>query len=214
MLLLQNLPKLYRFRVSEDFHYTNEIDAYSYKDNLIAYNQSMPWKASGDQFDLIMQFYRHQYQTSNIFQPLEGILVIINSPDELSTQIGHNLYIQDNTDFDITITVEISFIADDLKSWPVEDRNCFLEGEKKLEYFRIYTKSNCEQECLSMAIHKTCGCVPFYLIRAPSHSICGPNQKQCLKSVEILFEEKFEKDCDCLNLCNHMKYKLSIREIY
>lgn len=129
----------------------------------------MPWNASGNKYELEMSFYREKdinYNISNIFQPVDGILVIINSPDELSTQEGHHFYVLKSKHFDPKISVEITYIADDLNSWSIKKRNCFLRGEKKLEYFKIYTKSNCEQECFSKNAYKTCGCVPFYVIRA------------------------------------------------
>jgi Amiloride-sensitive sodium channel len=43
-------------------------------------------------------------------------------------------------------------------------RQCYFEGEKSLKYFKIYSKSSCDQECFSNASLSTCGCVPFYLI--------------------------------------------------
>lgn len=55
-------------------------------------------------------------------------------------------------------------IDDEVRKMSIAKRNCFLENERKLKYFTIYTKSNCEQECLSLMIAKKCRCVPFYLI--------------------------------------------------
>lgn len=160
--------------MSEDFYYKNEMTTRPFKKTPLIYNHTMPWNASGDLFEFGMGFHREKffnhyeilnYSISNIFQPVDGILVIVNSPDELSTQAGHRFYAQADTHHDLAITAEITSIGDDLKSWPIEDRNCFLPDEKKLDFFRIYTKSNCEQECFSKAAEKTCGCVPFYVIR-------------------------------------------------
>lgn len=136
--------------------------------NPLAFDQEMPWNASGDKHDFAVRFYKekfHNYSSSNAFQPLNGILVIINSPDEFSTQSGHHMIVGNDIYVDALISLEIMEIADELKFWEIENRNCFLPGEKKLHYFRIYTKSNCEQECLSNVSLETCGCVPFYLIR-------------------------------------------------
>lgn len=64
----------------------------------------------------------------------------------------------------IFVTPTLQLIDNVLKSWQPEKRGCFLQHEKALKYFKIYTRVNCEHECLSDAILKTCGCAPFYMI--------------------------------------------------
>lgn len=128
----------------------------------------MPWNTSGDpdEFSITVYFEDYpNYNYSNAFQPLEGVLAVIHSPDELITQSSHHFYMRDHMRYEFSITPDIVSIADELKSWPVAERNCFLSGEKNLEFYRIYTKNNCEQECLSIAAYKTCGCLPFFMIR-------------------------------------------------
>lgn len=128
----------------------------------------MPWHSSGLSYELSLIFFLEGvpfYNILNIFQPLNGFLVIVHSPDVFSMQSSLHFYLTKQTIHNFVITPEIVTIADELKSWPVHSRNCFLPGEKKLKYFRIYTKSGCEQECLSKAAFKACKCVPFYLIR-------------------------------------------------
>lgn len=64
----------------------------------------------------------------------------------------------------ILVSPQMQLTDDVLKSWQPEERGCFVEGEKSLKYFRIYTRVNCEHECLSEAILNACCCVPFYMI--------------------------------------------------
>lgn len=106
-----------------------------------------------------------QYHKSNIFQPVDGILVIVHSPDEYPLNNEQHLRIAYEELNTFTFYPEMFLIDDELKLWPVEKRNCFLDGEKKLFFFKIYTKNNCEHECLFFLMLKKCGCVPFYLIR-------------------------------------------------
>lgn len=163
---------LYLYRVSSDFHYTVDVTAKATNRNPLANSQKMPWNSSGEEKELEISFYegdKSTYDFSNTFQPLQGMLVIIHSPDEFVTQSDHHFYLGNTSEISIKITPEIISIADELKSAPVKERNCFLPGERQLEYYRVYTKNNCEQECLSMAAFKTCGCVPFYLIRKFVH---------------------------------------------
>lgn len=127
--------------------------------------------------------------------------------------------------FDILVTPKLQLIDNILKSWQPEKRGCFLEHEKDLKYFRIYTKVNCEHECLSEATLKTCGCVPFYMISKPkvvsvikmifcqifgglpSDKICGVLDRKCYSMQEIKFNFS---GCNCLDRCDHLSYSLLI----
>lgn len=154
----------YFCRVSPDFTY--KLPSW-YKNSEEA---KFPWKSpsasSGFSFQpLAAKIGNYSYNDRNIFQPYELFRVIIHSPKELPYRASFHFFFE-RLDF-ITIYVQTQFemIDQDLRSWPPEKRNCFLEGEKKLKFFNIYTKINCEHECLSEASLKACGCVPFYMIR-------------------------------------------------
>lgn len=154
--------------MSENFHYANEITAIPYIRSPSVNKEAMPWNSSIDDIELDLSFYDDKgpyYNFSNVFQPVKGVSVFVHSPDEFITQSSRRLYHQNYSNIVLYVTPEIILIADELKSWPIKKRNCYLPGEKNLEYFKIYTKNSCEQECLSMVAQKTCGCVPFYLIR-------------------------------------------------
>jgi Amiloride-sensitive sodium channel len=55
-------------------------------------------------------------------------------------------------------------ISDELRQMSVKRRRCYVENERKLELFKVYSKQNCEHECQSLALADRCGCVPFYLL--------------------------------------------------
>lgn len=155
-------------RVSEDFHYSNDITVKTYNRIPLINRKPMPWYSTGDENELVLDIYDKDgpfYNSSNIFEPLSGIHVFIHSSNEFLQEPSYQFYQQYYTGSLFFISPLISLIAENLKSWPVRKRNCLLPKEKKLEYFRIYTKSNCEHECLSKAAFKACRCVPFYLIR-------------------------------------------------
>lgn len=139
-----------RCRVSKDFHYSNDITAIFYG------GKPLSMYINGNK--------GRTYNDSNIFQPLNGFQIFIHNPNEFLTQSSYNTF-QGFEHFNIfKILPEINLIADELKSWPIQKRNCLLHNERKLKHFRIYTKNNCELECLSLAADEACGCVPFYLI--------------------------------------------------
>jgi acid-sensing ion channel, other len=81
-----------------------------------------------------------------------------------------------------------------------------LENERKLKFFKIYSKSNCEQEEKSFQMLRECGCVMFYMVREKSIKICGIQDLKCVKEMENNFEiEKFPK---CYEACNQIFYQI------
>lgn len=90
---------------------------------------------------------------------------LLHSPDEFPLNNGQHLRIAYEEHNTFAFFPEMFLIDDELKTWPLDKRNCYLDGEKKLFFFKIYTKKNCENECLSFLMSKQCKCVPFYLIR-------------------------------------------------
>lgn len=144
---------------------------------LTALNETTLWKAKTASDGLLIKYsdeptfvartrYRFpaDYNRMSFIQPLEGFCIIVHSPDEYPVNIGtqHNEFTA--TSSSVTITPEIFILDDAFKSWPIEKRNCYLPSERNLTLFRMYTKSNCEHECLSFAIEEKCGCLPYYIV--------------------------------------------------
>lgn len=105
-----------------------------------------------------------RYNDYTELQPIDGMRVIIHNPNVYPLSTGQSFYQMRFAISDVKISPEMLTIDDDLRSWKLEDRNCYLPGEKTLKLFKIYSRDNCKQECLSFQILKDCGCIPFYMI--------------------------------------------------
>lgn len=105
-----------------------------------------------------------KHQNNNDHQPLDGSRVIIHNTDEFPFRTGHHKQKHMDETINIMYTPILNILDETLKTWKPEKRNCYLDQEKNLKYFKIYTKANCEHECLSAAMLQTCGCIPFYMI--------------------------------------------------
>jgi hypothetical protein len=151
--------------VSSDFLY--EVVKIDSRQKIL--NESLPYKmpsvATALGFNMFFIHYKkYKYQASNILQPLSLIRIIVHSPYELPSYMGQEFFHSYHQQTPVSIEPEIQMIEESLRSIPPHQRNCFLPHEKPLKYFKVYTKTNCEHECLSEMMFKSCRCVPFYII--------------------------------------------------
>ncbi|CAH1275636.1 unnamed protein product [Diabrotica balteata] len=121
-----------------------------------------------------------------------------------------------DTNSQIILQPNLVTTSSTVKKYKIEDRQCFFSDERNLEYFVTYTQENCFLECLTNYTLQKCGCVNFFMPRENTTSICGNSRKDCLanaeseiKLVEInaLLGKGKESSCNCLPLCNQLKYQ-------
>lgn len=116
----------------------------------------------------------------------------------------------------IWITPNVITTDEDLKSLAIEDRNCFLEGEKYLRFFKIYTSRNCKVECFANLSSEICGCVPFDVIRDSYIPVCELLEYRCVQDlqykIKLLEETDKSKSCNCLQSCNSVSYNYEFIE--
>jgi acid-sensing ion channel, other len=122
-------------------------------------------------------------------------------------------------DLEILITPEIIRTDEDLRRYDPVKRGCYFEGEKKLKYFKVYTKRNCEFECLAYNLHHTwsLNCTPYYMPRSKSMEHCdyrheyyiGQKTLSIVRNLPRSKNDHFVK-CLCLDACDTVKYKTEI----
>jgi Amiloride-sensitive sodium channel len=152
---------------SSDFFQYEDQSIYQLKERL---NDLLPWNISHTQDALFLKIYKtvenkgRDYSDSNPFEPFDGYRIIIHNNDELPSYSGYQLYHMDFFETKVSIVPEINLLDNDVKALNLGRRNCFLPHEKSLKYFKVYTKKNCEQECLSSMMKEACDCTQFYVI--------------------------------------------------
>lgn len=115
---------------------------------------------------------------------------------------------------DVYIVPEIIVTDDDLQDLEIDQRMCYMDNERKLKFFKVYTQKNCEIECLSEKLLKTCGCVPYDVIRDNDTKICELFDYVCVDRIkeDEAFMDLKEKHCKCLQLCNFVTYHFEFVE--
>lgn len=113
----------------------------------------------------------------------------------------------DGEDLDVLITPVIVEADENLRTLSSERRQCYFQNERKLKYFKTYTKRNCDLECLSNLTYSSAGCVLFNVIRDETMDICDHTTRRF-----TILKEKNSKNqsCNCLPLCNSITYATEI----
>lgn len=135
---------------------------------------------------------------------------VLHSPFELL----HSFDLTDFCEFDyqkeITVSIipEVIYTDDSLRSLAPEDRNCFFDDEKELEFFKTYSKVNCEMECMTRIALNNCNCTPYFAVRDDTMPLCGLDDSKRIK-----WETTPDKllNCGCLERCNSISYRFEIR---
>jgi acid-sensing ion channel, other len=139
----------------------------------------------------------------------------VHSPFELpgSYDLTEIIEFSYSYDLEVLITPEIIKTDADLRSYEPEKRGCYFEGEKKLKYFKVYTKRNCEFECLAENLYNSprLNCTPYYMVRSDTMDRCDYRHGMSvgIETFRILRNiAKSTKKCVCLEACDSIKYRV------
>lgn len=108
-------------------------------------------------------------------------------------------------------------------------RQCFLSHERSLRFFKVYTESNCQLECLANFTLTKCGCVKFSMPRTMEMPVCGEDKIHCYDRAErqLLVREfkriraldaagdvsrGVESACNCMPACTSLVYNTEISQ--
>ncbi|XP_053686080.1 pickpocket protein 28-like [Sabethes cyaneus] len=160
------------------------------------------------------------YLCGNSFQ---GFKVLLHMPNEYPQLLNQHFRIPLNQEVTVAVTPRMIETSDNIVSYKPMRRQCFFNNERYLKFFRMYTQSNCELECLANFTLKRCGCVKFSMPRADHVRICGVLMEACYEkaTVELLeLEVKIREDrrlrqmdeCQCLPACTALQYNTEISQ--
>ncbi|XP_031622961.1 pickpocket protein 28-like [Contarinia nasturtii] len=94
-----------------------------------------------------------------------SLKVFLHRPDEIKEAFDRPFEVEVGKKVIVSITPNVIVTSKYLRTYSSQTRRCFFESERKLKFFNIYTKSNCEHECLANYTITECGCVIFSMPR-------------------------------------------------
>ncbi|GLG96287.1 Pickpocket, partial [Gryllus bimaculatus] len=113
---------------------------------------------------------------------------------------------------------EMATDADVRGGYSAQQRRCYFPDERRLAFFRLYSQSNCEIECLANLTLRHCGCVPFHMPQAfqdvdfrasgEGEGGAGAWWRRLGLGRERERAPRGERDrCSCLQTCAHLSYE-------
>lgn len=157
---------------------------------------------------------------------MKGFKIIFHTPGEIPQVTTNYFRIASGQGTTINIRPTVIQTSTSLKRYTYKQRQCYFDGEKDLQFFKVYTQSNCEMECLANYTLRKCGCVKFSMPRLNVTRICGLQEFDCGREAEIeLFEDmnynllsddehsrKREK-CHCKPACTSINYYTEMSQV-
>uniref|UniRef100_A0A182WEP1 Pickpocket n=1 Tax=Anopheles minimus TaxID=112268 RepID=A0A182WEP1_9DIPT len=152
-----------------------------------------------------------------------GFKVHLHSPVQYPRMLNQFFRIPLSQEVSVSIDPILFDTAPNVRRYNPQRRLCYYNHERYLRYFKVYSKFNCDIECLSNYTLKTCGCVPFPLPRTKDERICGLGKASCtdealsvLEEMDLLHElnktDNFLEHCNCLPACNAIFYNTEISQ--
>lgn len=187
----------------QDGYTSNDLDVY-------------PWPIISQQFDALRIILKAtDTDTDFICQgSLQGFKIFFHSPDEFPNTIGKHLFVPLEQDATLTMKATTTKASADLLKFKPNIRGCYRSDEKKLKFFKSYTKQNCEIENLNKFILKNCNCTKFSMPREKLTKICKVDQLECSSTCERnwmtmqIGENSSDLLDNCLPCCTEIDYEV------
>ncbi|XP_021965019.1 pickpocket protein 28 [Folsomia candida] len=140
-----------------------------------------------------------------------GFMALAHLPFDFPNVADKGVPIKPNTETYLKIEPDIVTAGSEIQGFPLDKRNCYFGQEFSLKYFKYYTLSNCENECIANLTFKECDCIRYYMPRSEIQEICGVKKYNCSeKIIRKLLKEGLQDRCKmCRPTCNDIEFKMT-----
>lgn len=109
-----------------------------------------PYRILGDSASLKLKLKMRKQDVNYACKgPANGFRLTLTSPHGLPRPSLQFYRIPFNTETLISVKPRGMITSKNLKSYEVKQRQCYFGREKRLKFFKMYSQSNCQLECLS-----------------------------------------------------------------
>lgn len=131
--------------------------------------------------------------------PVQGFKIALHTSGEMPrmNQVFYQVPLKQQVL--IAVKPDVITTSPGLHAYSPKRRQCYFNGESKLNFFKVYTQSNCELECLTEFTLKECGCVKFSQPHNSKTKVCNLEKVECYRNAEKNFmkrklEEKLHEE--------------------
>jgi acid-sensing ion channel, other len=110
---------------------------------------------------------------------IQGYRIYLHFPNEVPQVTKHFFLAAHQRHTQLLINPSMTITTPELRDMAIEKRPCYFSDERRLDYFRSYTQSNCEIECVVVSILSYCECLVCYM---PSQHI--------FKYIRLIFQNR------------------------
>lgn len=159
--------------------------------------------------------------------PVQGFKILLHTPGEIPRVAKQYFRVPLSQEVVVSVKPNMITTSEGLVDYAPERRQCYFNFERSLQFFKVYTQSNCELECLANFTLARCNCVKFSMPRTNSTRICGQNEVECYDLAEngLMLEEleqslasgsgenkRGKTNCNCLPSCTSINYDAEISQ--
>ncbi|KAM3965775.1 pickpocket protein 28 [Aphomia sociella] len=117
--------------------------------------------------------------------PVQGFKILLHNPAELPRLSQQYFRSPLSQEVVVAVKPKMMTTSEGLRAYDPTRRQCYFPSERYLNYFKIYTQSNCEMECLTNFTYARCGCVHFGMPHGPHMKVCNAGNMACIKKVQM-----------------------------
>ncbi|CAO1310274.1 unnamed protein product, partial [Diamesa serratosioi] len=223
----------YKDTISDNLKYpkhNKSSDDWKFEDGYVNFNADVyPQRVlgSGHRAGLnIKLFVKEKALDYSCKGAVQGFKIALHTPGELPRLSVQFYQVPLKQQVLMTVSPQVITTAEGLKTYTPESRQCYFNSEKDLKFFKTYTQSNCELECLTDFTIRMCGCVKFSMPHDSNTLVCDRTKVECYHAAETKwmiqnFEEKeldkeqkkdIKNQCLCLPSCTSVKYEAEISQ--
>ncbi|KAH8296948.1 hypothetical protein KR044_001339 [Drosophila immigrans] len=158
----------------------------------------------------------------------QGYKVFLNSPESVPLTSNNYILVPHGSEVMVSVLPNYVVSTSNLHEISAEKRQCYFNDERALRYFRAYSQSNCQTECLANFTMVKCGCVKFWMPKPLDVPVCGVADIACYNAAQdelnaLLQNQTIQKTvdpnvkvmCHCMPACTSLEYNFEIsRAVY
>ncbi|XP_037941120.1 pickpocket protein 28-like [Teleopsis dalmanni] len=187
-----------------------------------SYPQRTAFSSVRNAFFAFLQGYEHNFDYAcRSFR--QGYKVFLNSPESVPLTMGNYILVPHGDEVMVSVLPQYVVSTENLHDFSPEKRQCFFNDERYLRFFRAYSQSNCQTECLANFTISKCGCAKFWMPKPLDVPVCGAADIMCYNKAQdelnlILQNQTMQKTmdanvkimCDCMPACTSLEYNFEI----